>query len=67
MQNNNIVIGDSSGALTWYDRFGKYLKRVEGSSGVVMMSSDWTRSLLAVAREREHTFEFYSHQDALNL
>ena len=52
MENNNIVIGDSSGTLSWYDQFGRVLRKIEGSSGVVMMSSDWTRSMLAVARER---------------
>lgn len=56
-----MVIGDSSGALSWYDKYGKYLKKIEGSSGVVMMAADWSRSLLAVAREREHTFQFYTH------
>ncbi len=56
MHNGNIVIGDSSGTLNWYDRYGKWLKKVEGSSGVVMMTADWSKSILAVAREREHTF-----------
>lgn len=52
MHNGNIVIGDSSGSLSWYDRYGKWLKKIEGSSGVVMMTSDWSKHILAVARER---------------
>ena len=43
------------------------MKKVEGNSGIVLMACDWSRSLLAVGREREHTFEFYTHEDALNL
>jgi hypothetical protein len=67
MHNGNIVIGDSNGSLSWYDRLGSYLKRVEGSSAVAMMTADWSRSLLAVGREREHTFEFYTYEDAFDL
>ena len=67
MQNGNIVIGDSSGALSWYDSYGCFIKKLEGSSGIVMMNADWSKNILAVAREREHTFEFYSHEDALDL
>jgi len=61
MHNGNIVIGDSSGALSWYDRSGVFIKKIEGSSGIVMMSSDWSKTILAVGREREHTFDFYTH------
>jgi WD40 repeat protein len=50
MGNGNVVIGDSSGALNWYDRFGSLIEKVEGSSGVVMMSSDSSKTILAVAR-----------------
>lgn len=67
MLNGNIVIGDSSGTLSWFDQYGTFLEGVEGSSGVVMMSADESKTLLAVAREREHTFEFYTHQNAIEL
>jgi len=50
MANGNVVIGDSGGALNWYDRFGTLIKKIEGSSGVVMMSSDASKTILAVAR-----------------
>lgn len=50
MGNGNIVIGDSSGTLNWYDRFGSLIYKSEGSSGVVMMSSDSSKTILAVAR-----------------
>ena len=50
MINGNVVIGDSSGALNWYDKFGSLINKVEGSSGVVMMSSDSSKTILAVAR-----------------
>jgi WD40 repeat protein len=50
MHNGNLVIGDSSGSLNWYNPNGKWLKRIEGNSGVVMMASDWSKSILAVAR-----------------
>lgn len=56
MHNGNIVIGDSNGNLNWYDRLGTFIKKVEGNSAISMMSADWSRSLLAVGREREHTF-----------
>jgi WD40 repeat protein len=52
MPNGNIVIGDSAGALSWYDPHGSFLHRAEGSSGVVMMALDASKTLLAVARER---------------
>ncbi len=50
MHNDNIVIGDSSGAMTWYDKEGVFLKKVEGNSGIVMMTSDWSKTILAVGR-----------------
>ena len=56
MHNGNLVIGDSNGTLSWYDRLGSFIKKVDGSSAVSMMAADWSRSLLAVGREREHTF-----------
>lgn len=67
MHNGNLVIGDSSGSLNWFDPYGKWLKKIEGSSGVVMMAADWSKSVLAVAREREHSFEFFTHKDGLDL
>ena len=40
MHNGNIVIGDSSGALNWFDEYGTFLESIEGSSGIVTMCSD---------------------------
>jgi hypothetical protein len=50
MHNGNLVIGDSNGNLNWYDRQGAFLKKVEGTSGIVMMSADWSKTILAVGR-----------------
>ena len=52
MSKGNIVIGDSSGTLSWFDKNGTFLTAISGSSGVVMMSADESKTLLAVARER---------------
>lgn len=67
MQDGLLAVGDSNGNLSWFDRSGVFLRKLEGSSGIVMMAADCSRSLLAVGREREHTFEFYTHQDAFSL
>jgi hypothetical protein len=50
MSNGNIVIGDGNGNLNWYDKYGCPLKIMSGSSGIVLMATDWNKSMLCVSR-----------------
>ena len=52
MSNGNVVVGDSSGYLTWFTAFGEVIKSEKGASAVVCLKIDDTSNLLIVARER---------------
>lgn len=67
MHNGNMVIGDSNGNLTWHGQCGELIKTVPGSSGIVLMTSDSSKSILMVGREKEHTFEMFTYKEGLTI
>jgi hypothetical protein len=50
MRNGNLVIGDSNGNISWFSPQGELLNNKSGASGIVLMTSDASKSLLVVAR-----------------
>lgn len=52
MNNGNIVVGDTSGYLSWFTEYGQVIKTEKGASSVISLKIDSTSNLLVVARER---------------
>jgi hypothetical protein len=49
-QDGKIVVGDTAGYITWFERDGEVLKTEKGASSVVSMKIDDTSNFLLVAR-----------------
>ncbi len=67
LNNNNVVIGDTGGYISWFTPTGQLITKMSGASGVSLFSIDQTNSILVVGREREHMFEIYSKKNILKI
>lgn len=69
LNNNNLVVGDGGGAISWFSPTGQLIHSMKNSSGVgvTMFSIDQTNNLLVLGRERDHIFEIYTKPDAIKI
>lgn len=50
LNNNNVVIGDTGGYISWFTPTGQLITKMSGASGVSLFSIDQTNSILVVGR-----------------
>jgi hypothetical protein len=52
LRNNNLVIGDSGGYISWFNKSGQLLHKFNGASGVSLFCLDQTNNILVVGRQK---------------
>lgn len=52
MKNNNVVIGDTGGYVSWFTPSGQLISKLKGDSGVSLFSIDQTNNIMVVGREK---------------